>query len=137
MRYARSITIALLAITLFSFIGIGLRSAHAQPNTNPTTLAPDCDPTSGDLRIDGTGCGVDDFEDLLRTIVYYLAIIVVTISAGVILYAGIVIMIAGGSEEKIRHAKTMIITALWGIGIALGAWLIINAIFLALTGHGV
>ena len=54
-----------------------------------------------------------------------------------ILYAGVVIMTAAGSEERVSKGKKLIIAALWGIAIALGSWLIINAIFLALTGIGV
>jgi len=60
-----------------------------------------------------------------------------------IAWGGIVIMTAGGSigteksPSRVSKGKKIITTAVIGIAIALGAWLVINAIFLALTGSDV
>ncbi len=131
-----------LALTL---VAVGtpasFRYTFAQ-NTDPTSIVPGqgesdyCDPASGDLGAGRVGCGLDDFQKLLQRIIKYVTIIVIPIAVGVIIYAGFVMMISGatGGEERISHAKTMITVALWGIAIALGSYLIINAIFSALTG---
>lgn len=80
------------------------------------------------------GCGIKEFLGLVRHLIVWLTIIVIPIGAAVIIWGGIVIMTAGGSEERIKKGRKVITTAVIGIGIALGSWLIINAIYLALTG---
>ena len=119
-------------MTLFFLIAPALPFASAA--VLPKIL-PDCKaelPPS-----DPNGCGIDDFILMLKNIINFLTIIVFPIGAGVIIWGGIVIMTAGGSTERASKGRKIITTAVIGIAIALGAWLIINAIYLALTGRGV
>jgi hypothetical protein len=139
---------ALLFIVLIPLVDVlHVRHAFAEGD-NPTSFIPGegeegyCDPTKadikkGDLNPGGAGCGLDDFEKLLQRVIKYITFIVIPIAVGVIIYAGLVMMISGatGGEERISHAKKMMQVALWGIVIALGSYLIINSIFVALTGN--
>ncbi len=145
MRTVLRITLVCLAIYSIFFLMSGLPALAAgdtnPPSPAPSSLKPDCNAASGDLSQGGgstSGCGLDDFEQLLRNIINYLTFFaVIPLAVGVIMYGGLAIMTSGGSEERIKKAKGNIQNALWGIAIALGSWLIINAIFTALTGVGV
>ena len=97
-------------------------------------ILPDCDPS---LAPSQGGCGIPQFIQLLKNIIDFLTIIVFPIGAGVIIWGGITIMIAGGSTERVAKGRKIIWAAVIGIAIALGAWLIINAIYLLLTGANV
>ncbi len=85
----------------------------------------------------GNGCGLDDFITLLRRIINYLTVIVFPLAAAMLVWGGLVIMTAAGSTERVGKGKQIITTALIGVAIALGSWLIINAIYLALVGKSV
>ncbi len=85
----------------------------------------------------GNGCGLDDFVKLLRRVINYLTVIVLPLVAAMVVWGGLAIMTAAGSVERISKGKQIIWTAVIGAAIVLGAWLIINTIYLALTGKGV
>jgi len=123
-----TLLIALIALAVMSVPLV----IHAQ--ILPEILPSNCDPAQPPS--DG-GCGIPAFVQLLKNIINYLTIIVIPLAIGVTIWGGIVMMTAGGSEERARKGKSIIKTAIIGIAIALGAWLIINSIFLALTGTGV
>ncbi len=92
-----------------------------------------CDPA---LAPSKNGCGIIHFMLFLRGLVGTLTKIVIPLAAAVIVAGGIVIMTAGGSQERVGKGKAIITAAVWGVAIALGSWLIINSIYLALTGRG-
>lgn len=104
------------------------------PSIVSAAILPNCDPS---LAPSQGGCGIPQFVQLLKNVIDFLTIIVFPIAAGVIIWGGIVIMTAGGSTERASKGKKIITTAVIGIAIALGAWLIINAIYLLLTGANV
>ena len=83
------------------------------------------------------GCGLDDLIVFLRRLINYLTVIVIPLVAAMVVWGGLVIMTAAGSVEKVSSGRQVIKTAVIGLIIALGSWLIINAIYLALTGIGV
>lgn len=97
-------------------------------------ILPACDPA---LPPNQDGCGIPEFIQLIKNIINFLTIIVFPIAAGVIIWGGIVIMTAGGSTERAGKGRKIIWAAVIGVAIALGAWLIINGIYLALTGANV
>ena len=82
---------------------------------------------------DPQGCGLPEFMNLLRGIIRFFLILLIPIASAVFVWGGIVIMTAGGSEERVGKGKKMMVTALVGVAVALGSWLIVHSIYLALT----
>jgi hypothetical protein len=82
-------------------------------------------------------CGLCDALVVGRNIIedmFKVAFILVVIF---IAYGGLMIMTAGGNEKTVTNAKGIITSAVYGLLIALCAWLVINTIFNSLIGGGV
>lgn len=77
----------------------------------------------------GTDCTTCDFLVLANNIIKFLMrnIIAPLVAVG-ILASGIVILTAGGSEDKIKTGKKMLWNILIGFFIAISAWAIINTV---------
>jgi hypothetical protein len=88
---------------------------------------------------DGTpfgGCGTSAFFSFLRRLMIYLIFYIATPLAVVfVAVGGFVIMFAAGNTSRYEAGKKMITTALTGMVIVYGAFIIINLIFFALTGQ--
>lgn len=90
-----------------------------------------CDPVKPPIS---GGCGLAQFFKLLQVIINFISIdLAAPIAAGVIIYGAIVIMTAGGSQERVTTGKKMITTAAIGVALVLAAWLIINTVYFVLT----
>jgi len=77
--------------------------------------------------------GVDDcnFEKLIeltQRVINFLIFIAVAIAGIVFAYAGFLYLSAGGDEGQVKRAHGIFLDVLFGIIIALAAWLIVNAI---------
>ncbi len=127
----------LLVLFSFLFLSAAPLLAFAVPAGQALTLfgidltcSPEKAPKAG-------GCGFPALIALGKGLVGQLLLWIIPIASAVIIAGGIVIMTAGGSEDKVKKGKAIITTAVIGVTIAFGAWLIINAIFLALTGKSV
>ncbi|MEX1997370.1 MAG: hypothetical protein WEA04_01705 [Candidatus Andersenbacteria bacterium] len=68
------------------------------------------------------------FLSTVKVIVNFLTAIVVAIGLIMVVAAGYVYMTAGGDASKVGKAKTMIQAALFGIALALTAFLVLNTI---------
>ncbi|MDP3901413.1 MAG: hypothetical protein Q8Q37_00345 [bacterium] len=84
-----------------------------------------CEPSAGP---DSGGCGLPELIQMLAGIIEFMQVIIIPIAVGFIIWGGIVIMTAGGSEEKVKQGKKIITSAVVGVAISLGAYLIINAV---------
>ena len=62
---------------------------------------------------------VSDFPSLLTKITGYIFTIIGALAVVMIVYAGFLFLISGGSPEKIGKAKSALVYAFWGIIIAL------------------
>ncbi len=82
----------------------------------------------------GTECTVQDFITFVRNIITTLLEIAIPLAVIFIVYGAFVIMTAGGSEEKVKKGKTVIISSVIGLTIALASWLIVTTINQALKG---
>jgi hypothetical protein len=90
------------------------------------TLAPKCDPT---LPPSFKGaCGLPAFVDFIRNIISQVFVIIIPLAVIFIIWGGFVIMTAGGSPERVKKGKEIILIALTGLIIALGSWLILTTI---------
>lgn len=79
-------------------------------------------------------CGFQQFLELIsRIIVFLLFLVAPIIAVVVILYGGLLILTAGGNTENIGKAKGMMWKVVVGLVIAMGAWLLIKAILVALN----
>ncbi|MDO8430199.1 MAG: pilin [bacterium] len=82
-------------------------------------------------ELDCTLCSV--FE-LIRRIIDWLVEFILAISVGFIIWAGISMMFSGGDPSGLTKAKEMLTTAIYGVALALGGWLIIGTLLGVLTG---
>ncbi len=90
--------------------------------------------TGGPLTAQGRqACGFPEAMALINRIINFLIFLVAPIIAVcVILYAGILILTAGGATENISKAKGMIWKVVIGLVIAMGAWLLVKSLLVAL-----
>jgi hypothetical protein len=79
-------------------------------------------------------CG---FDAALQVVINSSKLIIAFAGSAALLmfiYGGTLWIIAAGSPEKIEKGKTVMASAVIGIAIVLGAWLIVNFSILAITG---
>jgi hypothetical protein len=105
--------------------------------TNVTTGA---DTTFGLQQIGNTGFfGTDDIRVIVARIINIALGLLGIIAFGLVLYAGVVIMTAGGNEEKVTEGKNILVNAVIGLAIILSAYAIVSFIITRLstaTGTG-
>lgn len=79
-------------------------------------------------------CTLCDFLVMAKNIITFLIEAAVILGVLFIVWGGFVIMIAGGSPERVSQGRKSITIAVTGIAIALGAWLIIGTVLNILGG---
>ena len=99
-----------LGLTLLPFLALAQLVVPGAPVTGPTSL--------------------DQITSLIQKILNWVAGIVIFIAIIMLLYAAILFLTAGGSEDRVKKAKNYLIYAIVGIAVAVLAWtvtpLIIN-----------
>ena len=84
------------------------------------------------------GCGIPAFTLLIGAIIDFLTkTIVVPLAVIMMIYAGFVIMTAGGSADKVSQGRKIITTALIGVVIALLAGVAVGIIYKLVTNQAV
>jgi len=115
-------------ITFLFIVFYLLLTAISAQAANP--LVP-CGPGSNN----GKGCQFCDLIKLVENVIdfalYNIAIPLVVVF---IVWGGLTIMTAGDSTEKVSQGRKMIQSAIIGVFIALGAWMIINMVLSAIGG---
>lgn len=85
----------------------------------------------------GQPCGFSDLVVLFQRVMNFLLWrVMVPLATLSIAFVGVQFITATGNPGKLDKAKTILWDVLFGIFIALAAWLIINTIFTVLTGSG-
>ncbi len=74
-------------------------------------------------------CGLCDALVVGRNIIEDMFKVSLILATVFIAYGGFTLMTAGGNEKSVQSAKGIITSAVIGLLIALGAWLVINTIF--------
>lgn len=128
--FKKVLFLVLLGLGVFVFLGV-----HAQAPTGPvtanellpnSTIQPAIGLASADIRI--------TIAKIIRVAFGLLGIIAV----GLLLYGGFIYMTAGGADEKVREAKTIITNSVIGLVIILSAYAItsfvISRLVAATTG---
>ncbi len=65
----------------------------------------------------------------IKNIVDFLTLnIAMPLAVVILIYGGVMLLVSGGSEEKIKKGKTALGAAVWGLLIVFAAWLIIATI---------
>jgi len=126
-------TICLSLILLVTGSSVVL-AQDSDPKTIGAVL-PECDPANTNLADGGgstSGCGKDDFVQLLLNAIKFAELIIVPIAIAIIGYQAFIIVTSTGNSEKVSHATQMIGIAVTGVVILLLSHLVIQVIFNAL-----
>ncbi len=91
--------------------------------------------SNGGCNASDSGCNLCDAVKVVVNIVNDLTTFAIIAAVGMTVYGAIVLMISGGSEERVKKGKSVIFTAVTGLVIVLAGWLIINTILHFLTGR--
>ncbi len=120
----------ILAIYLLSFSLLAFNlyllttaPAFAQPSLSSTI---DCDATLPPS--DPKSCNIPAFIKFLKNLINYAVGISIPLATGFIVYGAFQIMTAGGNTGKVDSGKKIIYAAVIGVAIALGSYIIIQAI---------
>lgn len=114
-----------LLIILLVFIIIP-SLALAQDNTSQNPLVPNCG--------ENNECGYTHLIILVNNIIGWIVTISVPVAAGVIAWAGFVLMTSGDNAGKRSEAKSIMTKVFIGLAFILSAWIIVSTIVNALLG---
>ncbi|MEK7535823.1 MAG: pilin [Patescibacteria group bacterium] len=87
----------------------------------------------------GTGpepCKLSEFLTLLTRIFDYLIVLVVSLAILGIGIGGAYMIIGGASEGQRTEGKSIMFASIWGLVIAVAAWVIVNTILVNLGAGG-
>ena len=113
----------LVAAFVFSF---SVSFALAQAPTNP--LVPQGDINAGNIGQEGPVSTTSALTDMIVTIVYWIAWIIAVLAVIFGLYAAILFITGGDSEDQRNKAKSILIYAVVGIVVALIAFAIVSIV---------
>ncbi|MEK7506125.1 MAG: hypothetical protein AAB572_00790 [Patescibacteria group bacterium] len=80
-------------------------------------------------------CSLCDGLQVAINIVNGLTTAAIVIATAMIIYGAVRLMLSGGSEQMFKDAKGTITSAVIGLAIVLGAWLIINTVIHIISGN--
>lgn len=138
MKTFKKIFLAISFIGVFAFSGVALAQGTGTYDSDKG-LVP-----CGGYKEDGSNQPDCDFEYMIIAaeglIDFLLFTIAMPLAAIAFAYAGYLYLFSGISDQK-KKAKGIFMNVLWGLVIALSAWLIINTLFTGLevddgTGEG-
>lgn len=126
-------TVLIGAVLSLGFVFLPMQATYAV--CTPTTSGPGVYGTGTDCLQDPTGTTpVVDPHTLARNIINYLLGFLGIIAVIIILIAGFKWMTAGGTEEKVTEAQTMLIQGVIGLAIILAAWGIAGWVITTISG---
>ena|SRR3989344_9329400 len=108
-------------------------------------IVPDCNPTlapnATELDTDGPyarkpPCGINAFLGMINTIIKVIGYLIIPLAAIFIGWGGFDIMLSAGNASKVSEGRKKITIAIWGVVIYFLAFLIVEAIFIALKVPG-
>lgn len=124
--FAKSLTIATLC-SAFAMGGGATAQAISAPNTPnaPLYVASAADEIQKGFN-DAGGSSADDLPSKVKKIINIMLFIVGILAVIMIIYSGILYVIAHGSQDKIKTAKTSLIYSIVGLIVAILAYAIVN-----------
>lgn len=95
-------------------------------------LAPQC---TGNPMITGEStCTLCDFLALIDNVVKFATQLVFVLVVIYMIWGAFLIITSGGSKDRVTKGRKIITSAIIGMVIVLGAWLIVSTVFLVVTG---
>lgn len=79
------------------------------------------------------GCGWPEFNQLIENVMSFLLTISIPLAIVVIIYGGFLFMTSGGSEQRIAKGKQAVLSAIIGLAIVFGSYIIITTVIKALS----
>lgn len=118
-------------------VGIMMVSMIAVPAFSQAASLIPCTGSTGGATSQGgpqeKECTFADFIQLIQNILDFFAFILSPIIAGLIFaYGGFLILTDGGSAERLKKAKKILLDALVGLLIVWGAWVIVRTMMVLL-----
>jgi len=130
--------LAFLSFFVFSFLVITPQPADAQDIKAFLTTAGIKD---GQIVPEGCTkdttiekCGLKEVYQLIANIALLILVVTGPILILMFIYGGVLWIISAGNQEKIQQGKLAITSAVIGLVIVLGAYLIVNTVIASLTG---
>jgi hypothetical protein len=114
----------IIGLTAFLFL-----AAHAAFAQGLVT----CGNSSGSICTWNDLIGTGGNSLVSRVVNYALFGFAVPIAVGFFIWGGIKMITSGGNEGRFKEGKDVVTGVLWGLAIALGAWIIINTVIAILT----
>lgn len=133
MKIFRSVIIVATIVSIH--VAFGAPAVFAQnASSTEATSTPSGAPTVIDLNIPNPLAGtVDSLPQLFQQIVQIIISVGIPLIAIALVYSGFLFVSARGSDENIKHAKTVFTYAVIGGLILLASWLVAGAVKDALT----
>ena len=91
--------------------------------------------SNGGCNTADAGCNTCDAVKVVINIINDLTTFAVIAAVGMTVYGAVVLMVSGGSEERVKQGKGIMVSAVTGLAIVLAGWLIINTVLHLLTGR--
>lgn len=106
-------------------------SAFVLTATNKTFAAGlvPCGPGTDKIK-----CEFCDIFSLIQNVINFIFEVSVALAVVFIIYGGFLVLTAADSPERLGQGKKTIISAIIGLAIALGAWMIIDIVMKVLVG---
>jgi amino acid transporter len=83
---------------------------------------------------EGNPCTLCHLFKMGNRIIRYLMEISIPLGVGFMVFGGVMMMLAGGSPQKLQKSKDIIFSAVIGIIIVLVSWIILSTFFHLMTG---
>ena len=80
-------------------------------------------------------CDWDEFKVLIQNIINVLMFLAIPLATLMIIYGGVLLLISGGSEDRIRQGKGAIFSAVVGLAIVFGSYIIYNTVIQAISNR--
>lgn len=117
--------------------GIGIAASSFYWLTLPALAANEidlCAPTSGGIKPPGCGGAAFDFGKTIQNILGMLLFVSFIAALIFLIWGGIKWIMSGGDKDGTQKAKDTVTSALIGLAIVLGAWILINIVAQLVTG---
>jgi hypothetical protein len=86
-----------------------------------------------DIPVQGQAITLSEIEDFIKAAVQFLMVISLVIATGIIVYGGILWMIAGGEDAAVKKAKAYIINGIKGAAVVLAVGVILQTVASLIT----
>ena len=103
-------------------------------DTNYQCCAPERANKGGLIPCNGLDCRLCDLLVLANNIISFIMQMVLVLAGAFFAFGAIMMMIAGGSKERVDSGKESMILAVKGAALALASWVIVSTVFQFISG---